>query len=90
MTQEELFTKVQNLICENLGCEDAEVTPSARLNEDLGADSLDVVELTMAFEEEFGIEIHDDEVETLIGKATVQSILTFLDSRIAAKKGGRK
>tara|TARA_B100001146_G_C16089334_1_gene394248 strand:- start:52 stop:297 length:246 start_codon:yes stop_codon:yes gene_type:complete len=53
--------KVKNIIVEQLGVDEEEVTPDASFIDDLGADSLDTVELVMAFEEEFGIEISDDD-----------------------------
>ena len=57
--------KVKSIIVEQLGVDEEEVTPDASFVEDLGADSLDTVELVMAFEEEFGIEIPDDAAETI-------------------------
>ena len=57
--------KVKNIIVEQLGVDADEVTPEASFTDDLGADSLDIVELVMAFEEEFGIEIPDDAAETI-------------------------
>ena len=57
--------KVKSIIVEQLGVDEEEVTPDASFVEDLGADSLDTVELVMAFEEEFGIEIPDEEAEKI-------------------------
>ena len=57
--------KVRSIIVEQLGVEADEVTPEASFTEDLGADSLDIVELVMAFEEEFGVEIPDDAAEKI-------------------------
>ena len=64
--------KVKSIIVEQLGVDEEEVTPDASFVEDLGADSLDTVELVMAFEEEFGVEIPDDEAEKIrtVGDAT--------------------
>ena len=58
--------KVQAIVVEHLGVDADKVTASASFIEDLGADSLDTVELVMAFEEEFGIEIHDDAAESIL------------------------
>ena len=64
--------KVKAIIVEQLGVDPDEVVPGASFTEDLGADSLDIVELVMAFEEEFGIEIPDEEAEKIatVGDAT--------------------
>jgi acyl carrier protein len=59
------FDKVRKIIVEQLGVEEAEVTPEASITEDLGADSLDQVELVMAFETEFNIDIPDEEAEKI-------------------------
>ena len=67
----EIFDKVKAIVVENLGVDEDRVTENASFVDDLGADSLDQVELVMAFEEEFGIEIPDDIAEkiTTVGKA---------------------
>lgn len=57
--------KVKSIIVEQLGVDEDEVTPEASFTDDLGADSLDIVELVMAFEEEFDIEIPDEEAEKI-------------------------
>ena len=57
--------RVKSIIVEQLGVDAEEVTPAASFTDDLGADSLDIVELVMAFEEEFGIEIPDEEAEKI-------------------------
>ncbi|MEC7366200.1 MAG: acyl carrier protein [Pseudomonadota bacterium] len=69
--------KVQAIVVEHLGVEADKVTASASFIEDLGADSLDTVELVMAFEEEFGIEIPDDAAETIL---SVGDAISFIDS----------
>ncbi len=58
--------KVKKIIVDQLGVDEAEVTPNAKFIEDLGADSLDTVELVMALEEEFGIEIPDEDAEKIV------------------------
>lgn len=67
----EVFEKVKKIIVEHLGVDEDKVAMGANFIDDLGADSLDQVELVMAFEEEFGIEIPDDAAEkiTTVGKA---------------------
>ena len=62
----EYSDKVKEIIIDKLGVEDSKITMEARFIEDLGADSLDTVELIMQFEEEFGIEIPDEEAEGLL------------------------
>jgi acyl carrier protein len=59
------FDKVKKIIVEQLGVDEAEVTPEASITDDLGADSLDQVELVMAFETEFNIDIPDEEAEKI-------------------------
>lgn len=66
----EYFDKVKEIIIDKLGVEDSKITIEAKFIDDLGADSLDTVELIMQFEEEFGIEIPDEDAETM---TTVQS-----------------
>lgn len=68
--------RVKGIIVDQLGVDADEVTPEASFTEDLGADSLDVVELVMAFEEEFGIEIPDEDSEK-IGK--VGEAVTYIE-----------
>lgn len=74
--------KVKNIIAEQLGVKPEEVTPEAKFIDDLGADSLDTVELVMALEEEFGIEIPDEEAEKLI---TVGDALRYIDQKAGQK-----
>ena len=62
----DIETRVKEIIVEQLGVDPAEVVPGASFINDLGADSLDTVELVMAFEEEFGIEIPDEEAEKIL------------------------
>jgi acyl carrier protein len=68
--------KVKGIIVEQLGVDADEVTPEASFTDDLGADSLDIVELVMAFEEEFGIEIPDEDAEKI---SKVQEAVDYID-----------
>lgn len=61
----DIAARVKKIVIEHLGVDEAKVTDEARFVDDLGADSLDTVELVMAFEEEFGIEIPDDAAEKI-------------------------
>ena len=61
----DIAERVKKIVVENLGVEEEKVTPDASFIDDLGADSLDIVELVMAFEEEFGVEIPDDAAEKI-------------------------
>ena len=70
------FEKVRDIVVEQLGVEADEVTIESTFIDDLGADSLDIVELIMAFEEEFGIEIRDEAAEKI---KTVQDVVTYID-----------
>ena len=67
--------KVKHIIVEQLGVDEEEVKPEASFVDDLGADSLDVVELVMALEEEFGLEISDEDAEKL---TTVQQAVAYI------------
>ena len=71
--------KVKKIIAEQLGVEEDEVVPEASFIEDLGADSLDTVELIMAFEEEFGIEIPEEDAEKI---ATVQNAIDYIAGQV--------
>jgi len=75
-----LEEKVIDIIVDKLGVDRSEVTPEAVFVDDLGADSLDLVELIMAMEEEFGMEIADEDAEKL---RTVQDVITFVSARAA-------
>ena len=70
--------KVKKIIVEHLSDDESKVVPSANLIDDLGADSLDTVELVMSFEEEFGIEIPDDAAEKI---RTVQDVVDYVASQ---------
>ncbi len=71
--------RVKKIIAEQLGVEQENVNPEATFVEDLGADSLDIVELVMALEEEFGIEIPDEEAEKIVN---VQNAVDYIEERI--------
>jgi acyl carrier protein len=73
--------RVKKIVVEHLGVEPEKVVDKANFIDDLGADSLDIVELVMAFEEEFGIEIPDDAAETIL---TVGDAVKFLEQAAKA------
>jgi acyl carrier protein len=75
--------KVKQIIVEQLGVDEAEVTPTAHFVDDLGADSLDIVELVMAFEEAFEIEIPDEDAEKIL---TVQNAIDYVQSHTKGSK----
>ena len=70
--------KVKKIVMDHLGIDESKIVPDSRFIDDLGADSLDTVELVMAFEEQFGIEIPDDAAETI---STVQNAIDFINSK---------
>ena len=70
--------KVKSIIVEQLGVKNEEITPTASFVDDLGADSLDTVELVMALEEEFGIEIPDEDAEKI---ATVGDAVKYIEEK---------
>ena len=76
--------KVKDIIVEQLGVNPEQVTPQASFIEDLGADSLDIVELVMAFEEEFGVEVPDEDAEKL---QTVGDVINYIKERAKPKEG---
>src|SRR4029434_1339828 len=78
--------KVKSIIVEQLGVDEEEVTPDASVVDDRGADSLDTVELVMAFEEEFGIEIPDEDAEKI---TRVKEAVEYIDSHAQSKKEPR-
>ena len=79
MTREEIVSKVKEIIVDKLGVEESEVTETANFTNDLGADSLDTVELLMAFEQEFDIKIPDEETS---GIATVADAIAKVQEKI--------
>lgn len=73
----EVASKVKAIIVEKLGVEESEVVPETSFTADLGADSLDTVEMIMEFEKEFGIQIPDDQAEKI---ATVQDAINYIEA----------
>ena len=73
-----VFEKVKSIIVDQLDVEEDKVTMDANIQEDLGADSLDVVDLVMSFEEEFDIEIPDDQVENI---KTVGDVVKYIEDK---------
>lgn len=80
MSSEEIFEKVKNVIIEQLGVAENNITMEASFIDDLGADSLDIVELIMALEEEFDIEIPDSDAEKVV---TVGDVVEYIKDHVA-------
>ena len=78
---ENVADRVKKIVIEHLGVDEAKVTENASFVDDLGADSLDTVELVMAFEEEFGCEIPDDAAEKIV---TVKDAVNYIEEHAAA------
>ncbi len=78
MSEKSVDQKVKDIIVEQLSVNAEQVTPEAKFIEDLGADSLDIVELVMAFEEEFGIEVPDGDAEKLL---TVGDVVKYIEDK---------
>ncbi len=78
MAEKSVTDRVKEIVVEQLGVNLDQVTPEAKFIEDLGADSLDTVELVMAFEEEFGAEIPDEDAEKL---QTVGDVIRYIEER---------
>ena len=74
----EIETQVKQIVVDHLGIDDSKVTPESKFIDDLGADSLDTVELVMAFEEEFGSEISDSDAEKIL---TVGDAVKFIENK---------
>lgn len=72
-----MFEKIQELVADGLGVEAAKVLPETSFKEDLGADSLDLYELVMAFEEEFGVSIPAEELEKMV---TVKDVMDYIEA----------
>ena len=80
MAEKTIEEKVKDIIVEQLGVTPEQVTPNASFIEDLGADSLDTVELVMAFEEEFSVEVPDEDTEKL---QTVGDVIKYIEEKTA-------
>lgn len=78
-SKEEIFPKVKSVIAKQLGVEETKITPESKITDDLGADSLDSTELVMALEEEFNIEILDEDAEKMV---TVNDVLVYLEKAL--------
>ncbi|MBO3459857.1 acyl carrier protein [Aetokthonos hydrillicola Thurmond2011] len=81
MSQPDIFEKVKKIVADQLSVDAAQVVPQANFANDLGADSLDTVELVMALEEEFEIEIPDEAAEKI---TTVQEAVDYINKKVAA------
>lgn len=77
------FEIIKSIIAEHLDIEEAKITEDSSLSEDLGADSFDVVELIMAIEEQFEIEVSDEEAQSI---TTVKQAVEFVDSKVTKKE----
>ena len=78
MAKEEIFDKLKELVVDQLGVEEDEVTMEASMQDDLGADSLDLVNLVMSVEEEFGVKVADEDLENI---KTVGDIVNYIEDR---------
>jgi len=81
MSQQETFDKVKKIVAEQLEVELNDIKPESNFANDLGADSLDTVELVMALEEEFDIEIPDEAAEQIV---TVQAVVDYINEKVPA------
>ena len=78
MAKEEIFDKLKELVVDQLGVEEDEVTMEASMQDDLGAASLDLVDLVMSVEEEFGVKVADEDLENI---KTVGDIVNYIEDR---------
>ncbi len=81
MDREEILTKIQEITADRLGVDETDITPDASFREDLEADSLDLVELIMELEEQFGMEIPDEEAEKI---TTVEEAVDYVQEHQTA------
>ena len=82
LNKDEIRAKIKRIVTENLGVSEDQVTDDAQFSQDLGADSLDQVELVMSLEEEFGAEIRDEDADRL---NTVGDAIAYIEERLADK-----
>lgn len=83
MSAEEILEKVVEIVTEKLGVDAEEVTLDSDLTEDLGADSLDLVDLVMAFEDEFGVKVEDEDVENIV---TIGDIVDYISKELGVEE----
>ena len=79
MAAPELETRLKKIVAEQLGVDESKIIPSARFSDDLNADSLDLVEMIMSLEEEFGVEIPDEDAEKIL---TVGDAMSYIESHL--------
>ncbi len=79
MASPEMETRLKKIVAEQLNVDEVKVVSSARFTEDLNADSLDLVEMIMSLEEEFGVEIPDEDAEKIL---TVKDAMDYIDARV--------
>ncbi|MBA7667857.1 acyl carrier protein [Candidatus Aerophobetes bacterium] len=82
LSKDDIASKVKEITSEQLGVDESQITPEAKFVDDLGADSLDTVELVMALEEEFDLEISDEEAEKL---TTVNRVISYIEDCLDKK-----
>ena len=81
MASPEMEARLKKIVAEQLGVDEAKIVPSARFSDDLNADSLDLVEMIMSLEEEFGVEIPDEAAEKIL---TVADAMDYIDAHASA------
>lgn len=81
MASPELEVRLKKIVAEQLSVDESKIVPEARFSDDLNADSLDLVEMIMSLEEEFGVEIPDEDAEKIL---TVKDALDYIDAHVQA------
>ena len=79
MASPELVERLKKIVAEQLGVDESKIVPAARFTDDLNADSLDLVEMIMSLEEEFGVEIPDEDAEKIL---SVQNAIDYIDAHM--------